>query len=212
MKGIVFCHGWGMAPWYFNNLKSFLKDYKWIDWNLGYSGIKSCPIPEHPEEYIAIGHSLGYFKLLESQIPFKEIIGLQGFTSFLGYRKSVRQLRLNQLQELILQFEKKPEQTLHTFLKTCGLQEQEQELLQYDFLANDLLSLKNEIEIKRPITILSCQTDLVVTERLLQDHKNYLGSSLSLFQHDTGDHLLGYKEAPWCYKILQTIIPNLKKF
>src|SRR5688572_30283333 len=124
MIGFIFCHGWGFSPDFWDNIQIHFKGFPCLFWDLGYFGKVSRPLPTaitSHHQWIGVGHSLGFLKLLESAELFTAMIGLQGFTTFLGLSPVLNKERKRYLKKMITQFEKNPIKTLLDFRQTCGL-------------------------------------------------------------------------------------------
>lgn len=100
MKTLVLClHGWGLDDRYFANLffqkNSF--DVRYL--NLGHYGQEYLDFSiDGYDKIIGIGHSIGFAKLLISEIKFDYIISFAGFARYLNNQQDVnfhRTLRKN---------------------------------------------------------------------------------------------------------------------
>ena len=83
MKTLVFCHGLPFNKDFFTPLIHALKDdFNIVEMDLGYYGQDYLPNEHECTNAIAIGHSLGFFKLLELGYNFKAFIGISTFTKY----------------------------------------------------------------------------------------------------------------------------------
>lgn len=112
---LTFCHGFGLSPSIFDPLRVYFEDYKIVDWDLGYFG---PPCSEIVCGSVALGHSLGFFKLHEKKEHFKALISVGGFFDFLaGSRK-----RAHELKTLTAFFESSPHKALESFYRLMNYQ------------------------------------------------------------------------------------------
>lgn len=166
---LVFCHGFGLDPTFFDPLKVHLKDYPSLDWNLGYFSEESYPLVK---DSIAIGHSLGFLKLLEHQNSFKGLVSLGGFTDFIGGST----LRKKALIHLAHVFSVSVYEGLKLFYTRMGYVRQAPALIYKTRLLEDLKQLEmpyNEVILK-PIFAIGNKDDPLVTEGLfLRNFKSY---------------------------------------
>ena len=197
---LLFCHGWGFDPGFFTPLKKLYAKHEMVFWDLGYFGTPSIVIPPHMEKecWIGIGHSLGFFKLIDSDLPFKALVGLQGFVNFLGNRPALRKERSKQFDRLQKNLFLDPIQTMAAFYARCGVDMHKKNhnltRLQEDL---DLIgtSCYDPSLLKIPYRILGSLNDPIVTPSLLYDN---FGTDLILL-HERGLHGLGHLEASFIY-------------
>ena len=221
-KCLIFCHGWGGTINFWNNLKNIFDlnlatNYLNISTfflDLGYFGnpIDSIPFEllDDPElEFIGIGHSLGLIKLLNLNIKFKALIGLQSFINFLGIDLKLRVLRTKALNLLIKNFALDPLATLENFYRTIGFNNfrfnQQLQLDQFRLQKDlNLLSLEVQLKSNIPILIIGAKDDIIVPPALLLDNfSNY--SSVEIKMLSDGGHGLGFKHP-------ETIYNNITQF
>jgi hypothetical protein len=83
MITLVFCHGLPFNKDFFAPLIHALKDdFNIVEVDLGYYGNAYLPNVHECTNAIAIGHSLGFFKLLELGYNFKAFVGISTFTKY----------------------------------------------------------------------------------------------------------------------------------
>ncbi len=203
MVGFIFCHGWGFTQDFWRPLLPYFQDHPYICWDLGYFGPSSCSMPDltaHPN-WVGVGHSLGMIKLLEHAHLFKALIGLQGFTNFLGSHRTVSKVRKKELAALKHAFYRSPEATLKEFYQRCGISSEEISLkhVQHDVLYRDLESLSLDyysILPHYPMLIMGSENDPIVPPTLIEDNFSSQ-KNVSLAMHSHGHHALGWHETPF---------------
>lgn len=203
MLGLIFCHGWGFSHEFWNNLKESFRDYPCIFWDLGYYGKRSCTLPKSGE-WIGVGHSLGFVKLLQSGFSFKKIIAIQGFVNFLGFNQKINHARKKKLEKMINDFESNPLQVLENFFTLCGTKQNYKEFDKLR-LKNDLLDLKSSFEhllLNKSCLVLASKEDPIVPLPLLKD--NFFDYPIAFNDH--GKHALGFLESEWCAGQIKKVI------
>ena len=120
--GLCFCHGWGFDPHFWEPLLPSFSNYPILRWNLGYYGEKSLPLPDSSaDRWIAIGHSVGFRKLIESPVDWSGAVCIQGFYDFLGSEPRMRKIRQRSLEKMISDWYQNRNRVLQNFYETCGL-------------------------------------------------------------------------------------------
>lgn len=98
----VFAHGWGSNQLFWQNLQPLLTqnkdEYYFCDFGYFNNGVKNSIedlskfVEYHrsiKNKVVAVGHSLGFSKLLMMDIDFDYYLGLQTFVSFIGRNNSL---------------------------------------------------------------------------------------------------------------------------
>lgn len=78
--GLLFVHGWGLAPSFWEPLRALLPGYAHHCLDLGFFGPPKLTVP--PGDWVGAGHSLGFLRLLGMDAPFRALISLGGFARF----------------------------------------------------------------------------------------------------------------------------------
>jgi len=212
--GLCFCHGWGFSPDYWKPLLSYFSDYPTKLWNLGYFGTDSWEIPAAQElgppiKWIAVGHSIGFRKLMESPVPWIGAVSVQGFHDFLGTKPDMRKIRSRALQQMINGWQRAPMTVLHNFYLSCGSPETPTQKPNFDLLGEDLHALEKPGNFRWPLAIPHCvlgsQNDTIVPLDLITSEWD--GSRMSFSPH--GGHALGFFEsdfvAEWIHSFIREI-------
>jgi pimeloyl-[acyl-carrier protein] methyl ester esterase len=208
---IIFCHGFALSPQYWKNLAPLFNNTAQTFWDLGYfSNTKQLELT-HKKPLIGIGHSLGMLKLMQASQHFKVIIGLNAFTSFLGFNAKLKRRRSLELEHMQAQLQAQPETTLKTFYQNAGLPDDIPPQL-------NLLSLRADLNfLKEPITlstsapkffILGSEDDPIVPRQLIQDNCNEFPQIQSIIL-PFGKHNLGYHYANEIYPIIRDFLDGL---
>lgn len=78
---LVFLHGWGFTPAFWDPLRAGLAGYRATAPDLGFFGPENLETPGGP--LVAVGHSLGVPWLLRQKVfPFQALVSLGGFGRF----------------------------------------------------------------------------------------------------------------------------------
>lgn len=210
MKGIIFCHGWASHPNFWNNLKEYFLDIPCIFWDLGYFSPINCSLPNNQElsEWVGIGHSLGFLKLLQSSLPLKTFIGIQGFINFIGHHPDLQKIRRKELSSMLYHFKYESIKVVSAFQKRCELPVIGSNTdLNIDILLSDLLLLEKDyasLVPNRPFLLFGSQKDIIVTPDLLKD--NFARNpNARLVMHENANHNLGFQDGKFIYE-------NVRKF
>ena len=206
----VFSHGWGFDKNFWQNLAPYFKNEQCIFIDYGYFGeeIKLENL-DHNYSIIGIGHSLGFIKLLDINVKFDYLIGLNSFINFLGQDENLsfsRQQELNIMQQNLKQ---NLTITLQNFYNRCGIVIEADKYYKIDkhLLYEDLNLLSKKFTVPTQIStlILNSQNDPIITESISRENFAEI-TNISLQILNTGSHGLGYLEADIVYhKILSHI-------
>lgn len=206
----IFMHGWGFDKTFWQNLAPFFKNEQCIFLDSGYFGemITLRNLSDNCS-YIAIGHSLGFSKLLCSKIKFEYLVGLNSFLNFLGNEiqlKSSRQKELNLLKQCLMH---NCSLTLNNFYKRCAVQPDNNKFAKADIalLKRDLdfLELTYLPRIQTPILILNGQYDIIMPKVLSNDNFGKY-SNIKLEMLNANHHGFGYFNAKLVYNRVMNFI------
>lgn len=212
MRHFLFCHGFGFDKTFWRNLSPYFKDEKVSLLDLGYFGKKQHIDIVENEEIIAIGHSLGFIKLLSLYPKINYLVGLNCFGNFLGFNKILHNKRCKELTLLKNGFIKSPEITLKKFYKNCGAFELIKEIdftkMQLNYFMQDLALLENNFKMRADKMLIICaQNDIIVPPILIKDNfSNILNSKIVIYP--TGEHMLGFKKAKRIFEDIINFINN----
>jgi pimeloyl-[acyl-carrier protein] methyl ester esterase len=203
----IFSHGFGFDASYWNALRHYFKDDHCIFLDQGYFGAPMVDVPHTSNiDYIGIGHSLGFIKLLQLPVHFKALIGLNAFTDFTGNNAVDHKKRLHELETMTRYLMIHPRQTLTNFHARCGVQTYHPawDNIQLSKLKVDLLLLKQCHSLPQhiPISILATKEDIIVPLNLVQhSFKQYQNVTMTTIP--TGGHQLGAQEAETVYQYIR---------
>lgn len=204
----IFCHGFGFDSSFWDNLRPYFKQQDCYDLDLGYFGEPLSELPESEEsEFIGIGHSLGFSKLLALKINFKYLIGLNGFVNFLGRNSALNNKRKAELDMLKEHFNLSPVNTLKNFYKRCGVAFSYKKLanLNKDKLLIELDDLSKNIDVPHlPILIISATEDVITPLELIED--NFFDCKKVRVETLNSKHGLGFLNAPVVYQRIRSFL------
>ncbi|GHT92742.1 hypothetical protein FACS1894122_06970 [Alphaproteobacteria bacterium] len=227
--GFVFHHGWGYDSSYWDNLAPLFKDFpcRFLDQrDVGSvyfpgSRFNAAELPAYPAagseaenahsativtlEWIGIGHSIGFVKLLEKEKNLRAIVGLQSFVNFLSDDPQLHRKRSMILEKTIAAFEKYPVEVWREFRQDSP--EISLEQLNYDLLLEDLkkLRLKYFVPAGLEHMILATRDDPVLDAAVVEgdfpDKVKFL---------ECPGHCLGYKNAKAVYDEIMKFVDALQ--
>jgi pimeloyl-[acyl-carrier protein] methyl ester esterase len=210
MRHFVFCHGFGFNSHFWDNLAPYFANEKCSFIDLGYFKNPSSKIEFHGEKIIGIGHSIGFQKLLELNIDFDCLIGLNSFTDFLGTDPSLRTKRQIELKALEQNYIKNPRNSLEAFYKTCKIKFNEYTELDLDLLLSDLKSLNLKINIPDiPILIMATDKDPIVPRQIIEDNFAHR-SNVEIDMLNNDSHVLGFIQPTYVYEKIMSFLYNAK--
>ena len=202
-KHFIFCHGFGFDKSCWGTLAPYFSKEQCTYLDLGYFGNKCDFVKNDNVPTIGIGHSLGFSKLLNLNIKFDYLIGLNSFINFLGNESNLHQKRELELTLLKKQFKKSPTTTMNNFYQTCGLSKKI-EKINTQTAINDLNFLSQSFSIPHdiPVLIIGAKNDVIVPPEIIYDNfEKYSNVTIQIL--DQGKHGLGFFEA---YEIREKIM------
>lgn len=217
--GFIFHHGWGYDNSYWENIVPLFVDYHCILCDAGY--FKNNLSEPHEDmsdiSWIAIGHSIGFIKLLEKtrtgKIKLSAIVGIQSFVNFLGNNPRLNKNRSMILEKMISAFKKSPIQVLQEFRKNCAFPNIKFKQINFDLLLQDLEMLKLNFSIPNDLNtlIIAGENDPIVDNSLIND--NFLGdngiNNCRVKFINCNEHTLGYDNPKTVYECIMNFIENV---
>lgn len=196
-KGFVFYHGWGCDSSFWKKISPFFANYPCEFFDDGYFGISHSPCLSNSVNWVGIGHSLGFAKLLTNHsIKLNSIICIQGFLNFVGYNQRLQNLRKVKLLKMIEQFNISSEKVLYNFCQQMRYDDQ-QEILNKNhickhILLRDLSAINSEFfQPAIPTLVLASNDDSIVPPAVVHDNFDNTNAKV-IFYNDAG-HALGNK-------------------
>jgi hypothetical protein len=209
----VFQHGWSCDGHFFDKLISALSYYKNCEFlvlDSGYYSSQSVTVNdvnlEKYKEYkiIAVGHSMGFFKLLSSHISFDIMISICGFVDF-----SKPKINL-----MIKNFQSTPQISLEVikfFYYRCQLSELDFSNMQCQKLLDDLhliANMNNQTNVliaklkQQPSLALCSKIDVIVNNNIAKH------TDEAFFNYKV-NHGLGALEVDWC---VEKVVSFIEKY
>ncbi|WP_419796629.1 MAG: alpha/beta fold hydrolase [Terasakiella sp.] len=117
MKKLVFVHGWGFGPEFWNGLATELSEFSSEHVNLGFLGdVHSIDDPNA----VYITHSMGLAWVVEQVPNCQAVVAINGFTKFCCDEDWLDGVAPRMLERMIRQFDRTPETVWTEFMKNCG--------------------------------------------------------------------------------------------
>lgn len=209
-KCFVFCHGFGLDSSYWTHLRPYFAQHKTVYLDLGYFGQEQMTLFfDASLDYIGIGHSLGLMKLMSLNIPFKALIGLNGFVDFLGLDVLLHAHRMRELAHLTRHFFRAPGVALSQFYQRAGVM--------FDGLVNgpinqkkllddlDSLLTPRAIPPSIPMLILGSSDDKIVPPALIEANFSH-HPQVRIEILNQAKHGLGYLKSEVVYQKIMRFI------
>lgn len=136
---VVMCHGWAYGPSLFDPFLHWVREQhpalwaalQWVTVDLGYGTATAPSNPGtlhyanlsqlNPAECVAIGHSLGFAKLLEHSTQWAHVVSVGGFTHFCSQPKAPEGIAPRVLDRMIKLADMDLPTVLADFQTRCGL-------------------------------------------------------------------------------------------
>lgn len=222
MKKLVFCHGFPYQKSFFSplelSLKELQKDFTFkveedieiINLDLGYFGDKNIPEASSLDGAIAIGHGIGFNKLLDMNVSWRGIIGISTLLKFVNDETSKRKI-----ETLENAFNVDRELAIKTFASRLTNNEiffgVPYGQANWNLIKEDIDYLKNinsSFELKKkaiPTLFLHGEKDIWYD---VSDAKKQL-KKYNLEINQKATHLLGYLHVLWCKENIMNFIKNI---
>ncbi len=198
----LLCSGFCFCNDFWRNLIPLLDDkYEYYNENF---------VENKNEDYIGIGHSLGFLKLNNSGIKFKALIGLHGFLDFCGAGNAKRDILQNTIDRMIASCKKNPRKFIDFFYNLCGYRNipNYQIVLVHDLIA-DLEYMKNAYHHCGAQTLIigSINDKVLDNEIILDNFKNI--KNVELHYINNINHTLGFSEPEKVFKLIRRFIEKI---
>lgn len=214
--GIVWSPGWGFDTHFFEKLRSHFPGIPSVFLDRGYFGLAQDIQGIRGPNWIGIGHSLGFHRLLKLRLS--GYVSLAGFSRFCRHMPNHAGTPVRTVDRMIQAYQMHPQGVLEDFYKRCNFPEIPPEIVNNEGLFEDLQSLKTLEDtallqqISQPILNLAARDDQIVDEALTQEFFHQQRNGQLIFK-DKGGHALGFREPEWCaQQIKKWIKKNVQGF
>jgi pimeloyl-[acyl-carrier protein] methyl ester esterase len=124
--GLAFFHGWGLDAQFWQPLAARLNQYPHAFFDAGYFGPPQTPHFAAADRWVAVGHSLGFARALQSPPPhgWAAMVSVAGFSHFCappvdGAAPPGQPRRV--VERMVRAYAREPQAVLADFLARCGL-------------------------------------------------------------------------------------------
>jgi pimeloyl-[acyl-carrier protein] methyl ester esterase len=115
---LLFVHGWGFGPSFWEPLRDRLPDWPHAIADLGYFGKAQWPMPAGP--VVGIGHSYGLAQLLQAPLPqCGGIISINGFARFTACSDFPHGTPTRIVERMLMRLPSDPIGVVNNFRKRC---------------------------------------------------------------------------------------------
>lgn len=216
---LLFVHGWGFDRHFWQPLiRALPTTHPIVTYDLGFRGAESRQPLSPCEEYIAIGHSLG-FMWLAQHLNDEQIIAriaINSFSRFTDDASWPQGVPARELQLMQRQFKRHPKKTWQQFLQRTSTSIPE--TITQSAMDNDMMQaglqwlaewdVRAALQHNRPMLALCGEVDNVVPCALSSASFGNLPYCKQIW-HPTGDHLLPIHQSHWCAQQIQTFIDEV---
>jgi pimeloyl-[acyl-carrier protein] methyl ester esterase len=216
MTGLVFLHGWGFGPEIWGLWASAFPKRPVALLGAGYFGPRRMSLPDNPDGWIGVGHSLGFARLLAMEVQWRGLIGLGGFLRFCSSPGRDAGTPAEMLDAMRARLDLDAADVLRRFLRRCGFKASQPPRP----TAEGLVRLRQDLTLLRdldlcaspqlpaflpPILLLHAADDRIAPLALAQEaHVLLPGSQLHVFE--SGAHALPDTRAEDCRSKIQEFL------
>lgn len=229
MIGLAFLHGWGFGPEAWAPWRTAFPDRTVETLDAGYFGPERMSLPDNPDGWIGIGHSLGFARLLSLPTSWRGMIGFGAFLHFCR-KDAVFPKDTGAAPELLdamnARLDADPADVLSRFVRRCG----HQGICPTPPLKDGLFRLRNDLVFLRdldlrghaqsqvkqedtasdtstppPILLLHALDDRIVSPLLAQEATAQLPNA-HLIQLGSGGHALPFTRTVECLPYVQKFL------
>ncbi|HEU0118856.1 MAG TPA: alpha/beta fold hydrolase [Alphaproteobacteria bacterium] len=205
---LVFIHGWGLTPGFWDDVASRLSEFRHHRIDLGFFGPPSLPANDD-EPSILIGHSLGFVHGLSTHQNWRGWVAVNSFPRFLKTKTQPGCSSAAELRDIRIRLENDPHQTLKDFHGYIGARtpagEAQAERLReaLDFLRDGDASAVLET-LAAPGLVLASKNDPLVPA----ETSAALAEGRSIEWHDKGGHVLPQNDPNWCAESIRLFVAS----
>lgn len=202
---LVFVHGWGLGPAFWDDLSALFPNSLKSFIDLGFTGsVPSCVLPSEPATYIT--HSLGTLWALKNAAPRMEaLIAINGFAYFAPFtpKSALLQMKKNLRQN--------PEQQMKEFCQAADIQRKTDPASAFNIprLQEGLDHLINQDERQtlqtldsRILSLAGARDNILPLEVMKQEWAGY-----NLKIHEEAGHALPQSHPQWCAEQIEAFLP-----
>lgn len=206
----MFRHGLGFSNRFWCNLLPFFQGYQCFAVEEHYfnDGVTTGPNHENKDFHVAIGHSLGFWKLCHTAPKANYLIGINAFTHFLGKERRLYDVRHSEYATFKSHFHKQPTHTLKNFYTRCGVKNHHVDFstINVPAIAKDLDLLARPVELNNAskVLVINSTDDPIVPKSITDD--NFIHTKAEIHYLDKGKHALGYQYAKEVAQIILDFI------
>lgn len=205
-------HGWGFGPEVWSAWTQAFPERPVVLLDAGYFGPQRLELPHNPQGWVGIGHSLGFARLLGTDVPWRGLIGLGAFLRFCTAPGQDSGTPPQTLDAMLARLESDPQDVLTRFLRRCGLTGQRPaqpdaqgcERLRQDLIHLRELNLAPQANLP-PVLLLHAADDRIAPLALAEEALPLLpGARLRVFI--TGGHALPQTRSADCLALTREFL------
>ena len=205
---LVFIHGWGFGPGFWDPLAALLPQYQQRRLNLGFFGEATKDVTDN-EASILIGHSLGFVHGMKMKKNWSGWIAINSFPRFVATEESAGCIPAAVLLRMQKQLQRDPKKTLADFYHLIGAETPATSAKPCLERLNEGLDELRHSDIREDLAhhkmglVLAAQNDPLVP---MATSESMASSNTTLVVHPTGGHVLPQSAAPWCAEAITNFI------
>lgn len=213
MIGLALLHGWGYGPGIWSGWAAEFSERPVALLDAGFFGPPAMALPENPDGWLGVGHSLGFARLLGLDVPWR---GLAGFGAFLRFCRLPGQTDgtlPEVIDAMLARLDTDPAEVLRRFTRRCGREERRPAPA-----ADGLERLRQGLRLLRGLDLAAparpCPTllahtadDRIVPQSLAEEAGRRLAARLEIF--DSGGHALPFIRPAECARLVREFLHGL---
>ncbi|MBU1041781.1 MAG: alpha/beta hydrolase [Proteobacteria bacterium] len=219
MTGLVLLHGWGYGPETWDGLANAFGNAPVVILDAGYFSPSKLTIPDNPDGWLGVGHSLGFARLLQMDIPWRGLVGIGGFLRFCQKPGKTTGTPPAMLDAMLARLNSAPEEVLARFHKRCDHRVSPLPTPGAEGLALLRADLSHLRDLDQPAParpmptlFIQAQDDRIVPPDLPREAQSLFSAALAgsrLIELDTGGHALPMTRAQDCQRLIQEFLHDL---
>ena len=212
MRQLVFIHGWGLTPAFWDGLAAKLTEFPQYRVDGGFFG-NAAEMPAIDfSNAVLIGHSLGFLRGVQLSTHWAGLVAINGFARFVAAPDRIGCTSGAVLRDLRRRLAADPLATLAEFHRYIGAQPPAG-MPQEDALRDGLDDLRDGdigmalAGVTAPSLVLAGRTDPLVPVAASADLAG--GGGGALHWHESGGHVLPQADPVWCADHIRRLLATL---
>lgn len=217
MIGLALLHGWGLGPESLARICAAFPDRPSVLLDAGYFNEPVLGLPDNPDGWVGVGHSLGFATLAAADRNWRGLVGLNAFAWFCAGPDRPAGTRPEIVEAMLARLTNDPADVLRRFRKRCGFAPGEVpvaggpglERLTRDLQRLFRLDIRPELDrLACPVLVLAADDDRINATGLTDE--GFGGRpNVRIRRFESGGHALPETRGEACAKALEGFLDAL---